>query len=146
MAYLNRCLLSGLIALTAAHAGAQVPPSPSAQPTCEQPELAQRLAASAAGFLRAVRVGDELPWPRAEQPPGQNLIVQSSEPDPLVHDGFTYHLAADRRTGEVWIIRTGGYAGVREYYGPAGRLAVSGVCPVPVPPGYLQTTPGAGAL
>lgn len=143
---LNRFLLAGLASLAAAHAGAQVAPSSSAQPTCEQRALAQALADSAPGYRRAVQAGDELPWPRAERPPAGDLVVQWTEPDPLVHDGFTYHLAAVAGSGEVWLIRTGGYAGVREYYGPVGRVALSGVCPVPAPAGDLAATPGAGAL
>ncbi|MBG6080604.1 hypothetical protein IWX58_002291 [Rubrivivax gelatinosus] len=143
MAYMHRLLLAGLASLAAAHAGAQVQPSSAAQPSCEQRELAQRLAASAAGYLRAVQAGDELPWPLAERPPAGDLVVQSSEPDPLVHDGFTYHVAADHRTGEVWVIRTGGYAGVREFYGPVGRLAVSGVCAVSTPAANVAAKPGA---
>jgi hypothetical protein len=142
----NRFLLACLASLAAAHAGAQVAPPSSAQATCEQRALAQALADSAPGYRRAVRAGDDLPWPRAERPPAGDLVVQWTEPDPLVHDGFSYHLAAASGTGEVWIIRTGGYAGVREFYGPVGRVAVSGVCPVPVPAADVAATPGTGTL
>lgn len=142
----NRFLLACLASLAAAHAGAQVAPSSSAQATCEQRAFAQALADSAPGYRRAVQAGDELPWPRAERPPTGDLVAQSSEPDPLVHDGFTYHVAANSRTGEVWVVRTGGYAGVREFYGPVGRVAVSGVCPVPATAGKLAATPEAERL
>lgn len=68
--------------------------------------------------------GFDKPLPKSE-PQDKN---KSSNPDivvlslwrnqPIVHDGFQHSAWINRKTKQAWIIRTGGFVGVREWYGP----------------------------
>ncbi len=46
-------------------------------------------------------------------------MIPLSGPEDLVYDGFWYFLWIDRATDNVWLMKTGGFTGATEWYGPA---------------------------
>ncbi len=75
--------------------------------------LAKRYGISFSGFLT--------PIPAAKRPAfshdGRLLHLQVDSPA-FVSDGFRHKVVFDSATRKAWILRTGGFAGVREWYGP----------------------------
>ena len=45
--------------------------------------------------------------------------------EPYVADGFRHTAVMDTRTKKVWILRTGGFVGVYEWYGPVDAIDAS---------------------
>ena len=65
--------------------------------------------------------GFTTPIPAAEPPDVTNddAFVRLPIPQPVsVNDGFRHTAVIDRRTKKAWILRTGGFIGVVEWYGP----------------------------
>jgi hypothetical protein len=60
------------------------------------------------------------------------LVVLWGKTDPLVHDQLRHSIAAHRRTGDVYVISSGGYGGVWDVFGPFGQIAERPIC-APVP-------------
>ena len=83
--------------------------------------LVKRYGISFGGFMK--------PIPAVSGPAfsanGRLVRVKLAYP-PLVSDGFRHTLVFDTATRKAWILRTGGFVGVREWYGPVdageGRL------------------------
>lgn len=48
---------------------------------------------------------------------GRLLHLQIVTPE-LVNDGFRHKILFDSATRKAWILRTGGFVGVRQWYGP----------------------------
>jgi hypothetical protein len=73
--------------------------------------LVKRYGISFSGFAR--------PIPAVKGPgaldAGRLLAVSYPE---IVSDGFRHAILFNARTRKAWILRTGGFAGVREWYGP----------------------------
>jgi hypothetical protein len=87
--------------------------------------------------------GFDKPLPKSE-PQDRNGIPDSNvvmlplwRDQPVVHDGFQHSAWINRKTKQAWIVRTGGFAGVREWYGPVvvENLDFSGceIGPAPIP-------------
>jgi len=81
--------------------------------------LAKRYGISFGGFMTPIpavampafsKTGDLL-----------HLPIASAE---LVSDGFRHKVVYDTATGKAWILRTGGFVGVREWYGPVDAADV----------------------
>ena len=95
--------VTAFLALLSAHASA-CPLSKS---------LADRYGITFSGFATAI--------PAAAAPdtahggPFVRVVVPA---DPYVADGFRHTAVMDTRTKKVWILRTGGFVGVYEWYGP----------------------------
>lgn len=86
--------------------------------------LAKRYGISFSGF--------DTPIPAAAQEPagsGGSRLVRLPLPSAyLVSDGFQHTVVLDTAAKKAWILRTGGFAGVREWYGPvdAGDATLEG--------------------
>lgn len=59
---------------------------------------------------------DALPEFRAE-------VIFLGRPDPVMSDAFHHLLLVDREGGRVYIAETGGFAGVKRWYGPLDPAA-----------------------
>lgn len=69
--------------------------------------------------------------------PADIVILPLWRDQPLVPDGFKHTAWINKKTRQAWILRTGGFAGVREWYGPVAveNVDFTGCAtePVPVP-------------
>ncbi|OON61156.1 hypothetical protein B0920_19750 [Massilia sp. KIM] len=75
--------------------------------------LSKRYGISALGFTTAI--------PAAEEPvpaDGRHFVRIRLKPAPWISDAFQHTVLADPVSRKAWILRTGGLAGVREWYGP----------------------------
>lgn len=81
--------------------------------------LTQRYGVSFSGF--------EHPIPEAAAPVLDRVAsVRVAFPDnAAVADGFRHAVVLDVSTGKAWILRTGGFIGVRQWYGPVEVPAMS---------------------
>ena len=82
--------------------------------TCPEVELlAKRYGITFSGFIT--------PIPAVTLPDvskqGRLLHLRIVSPD-LVSDGFRHKILFDSATRKAWALRTGGFAGVRQWYGP----------------------------
>lgn len=48
-------------------------------------------------------------------------LISLHGPEDMVADGFRYQLRIDRASGTAWLVKTGGFAGVEQWFGP-GQL------------------------
>jgi hypothetical protein len=46
-------------------------------------------------------------------------LINLHGPEDLAADGFRYQLRIDRESGDVWLVKTGGIAGVEAWFGPS---------------------------
>ena len=82
--------------------------------------LASRYGISFSGFSTAVResaapdTAHGGPFVRVRLPDASN-----------VSDGFHHTIVMDRSTKKVWILRTGGFVGVYQWYGPVDAVNAS---------------------
>jgi hypothetical protein len=68
--------------------------------------------------------GFERPIPRAQAaPPLDDLIAVVLPDNSRVSDGFEHTAYIDPATKRAWILRTGGFIGVTEWYGPVDASA-----------------------
>jgi len=94
--------------------------------------LVKRYGISFSGFLE--------PIPAVAHPAlskdGAIVRLKVRYPD-FVSDGFRHTVVYDTGTGKAWILRTGGFVGVREWYGPVdvggAKLEQCGSEPEPAP-------------
>lgn len=85
--------------------------------------LADRYGISFSGFTRAI------PAAAAPDTSHDGPFVRVALPDDShVADGFRHTAVVDTRTHKAWILRTGGFIGVYEWYGPidAGAASLDG--------------------
>lgn len=75
--------------------------------------VAKRYGISAFGFKTPIPAADE---PRAGDDRG--LVQVRLKDAPWISDGFRHTVVADPASGKAWILRTGGLAGVHQWYGP----------------------------
>lgn len=90
-----------------------LPAQAQAQACPELDALARRIGITFAGFTR--------PIPVATGPDGSGTgrMLQLRLPAPsFVSDGFRHKVLFNTASRKLWILRTGGLAGVREWYGP----------------------------
>lgn len=82
--------------------------------------LADRYGITFSGFATAI--------PAAAAPdtehggPFVRVVIADA---PYVADGFRHTAVMDTRTKKVWILRTGGFVGVYEWYGPVDAIDAS---------------------
>lgn len=94
--------------------------------------LARRYGITYAGFLA--------PIPAVARPAlskdGKVVRLPLRYPD-FVSDGFRHTVVFDAGTRKAWILRTGGFVGVREWYGPVdagdAKLEHCKIAPQPAP-------------
>lgn len=87
--------------------------APPAARGCPATWLARHYGITFSGFTT--------PIPAAKPPDVTNdgAFVRLSIPQPVsVNDGFRHTALIDKRTKKAWILRTGGFIGVHEWYGP----------------------------
>jgi hypothetical protein len=97
--------------------------------------LTQRYGISFSGF--------DKPIPAVQGPavPGEGRLARLPVASPeIVSDGFRHTVLFDPATKKAWILRTGGFAGVHEWYGPvdAGSMALEDCRSEPVLPRMRQ--------
>jgi hypothetical protein len=108
-------------------------------------KLAERYGISFSGF--------DTPIPSARAPAGANgggFVRMPIRESMLVSDGFRHTAVLHPATKQAWILRTGGFAGVYEWYGPVdvGDMPLDGCQPVSPPggaSGARREVPGAPA-
>ena len=90
-------------------------------PACPLSEsLTLRYGISFAGFSTA------LPESAAPDTAHGGPFIRVRMPDASnVADGFRHTIVMDRSTKKVWILRTGGFAGVYQWYGPVDAVDAS---------------------
>ena len=82
--------------------------------------LVEYYGISFAGFARSI------PTASAPATSGEGALVRIAHPHHhLVSDGFRHTLFLDSKNNKVWILRTGGLAGVHEWYGPVDAIDTS---------------------
>ena len=92
-------------------------------------DLATAIVSHVAGTSLVVS-SDALPSKtKNDIPKGQYEII-NLRPPVAMSDGFTHTFYIDPITGEYWVLKTGGFAGVQELYGP-GKLEKAGEQAVP---------------
>lgn len=96
---------------------------------CDVSPVLERLKANRKAYLDALREQASLQGPIEAPPSSSNLIVLPALQNPLVHDELLYHVAADRNTGAVYVIRSGGYAGMWVVMGPVAVISERPLCP-----------------
>lgn len=82
--------------------------------------LAERYGITFSGFATAI--------PAAAAPDtahGGPFVRVVIPEEPYVADGFRHTAVMDTRTKKVWILRTGGFVGVYEWYGPVDAIDAS---------------------
>lgn len=98
-------------------------------PACPMAQsLADRYGISFSGFTKAI--------PAAAAPDTSHdgpFVCVALPDDSHVADGFHHTAVVDTRTHKAWILRTGGFVGVHEWYGPvdAGDASLDGCGPEP---------------
>jgi hypothetical protein len=81
--------------------------------------LTQRYGVSFSGFTQPISKAKE---PFLDPAASVRIVF----PDAThVADGFRHTVVLDVASGKAWILRTGGFAGVREWYGPIDAPAMS---------------------
>ena len=115
-------LISAAIAVLLLPASASADPSPvpsAGQATAHAPacppasRLAERYGISFSGFTRSI--------PAANGPDTSvagSLVKVAISDAALVNDGFHHSAVINTVTKQAWILRTGGFIGVHEWYGP----------------------------
>jgi hypothetical protein len=90
-------------------------------PACPLSEsLMTRYGISFSGF------GTAIPASAAPDTTRGGPFVRVRMPDASnVADGFNHTIVMDRSTKKVWILRTGGFVGVYEWYGPVDAVDAS---------------------
>jgi hypothetical protein len=88
--------------------------------------LAERYGISFSGFGKAIR---ETSAPDTAH--GGPFVRVRIPDDNHVADGFRHTVVLDRSTKRAWILRTGGFVGVYQWYGPVDAVDASLVnCPL----------------
>ena len=82
--------------------------------------LVERYGISFSGFTKAIPAG-----PAPDTSHGGPYARVAIPDDSKVADGFRHTVVVDTRTKKAWILRTGGFVGVYEWYGPVDAGAVS---------------------
>jgi hypothetical protein len=78
--------------------------------------LAERYGISFSGFKTAIPVS------RPRDTAADGPFVEIRIPEPMfVSDGFHHVALVSRKTQKAWILRTGGFISVYEWYGPSTR-------------------------
>ena len=96
-------------------------------------DLATAIVHHVAGTSLVV-ISDALPpITKNEIPKGKYEII-NLWPPVAMSDGFTHTFYIDQLTGEYWVLKTGGFAGIQELYGPGilenvGEQSVPGYPP-----------------
>jgi hypothetical protein len=85
--------------------------------------LVERYGISFSGFTKAIPAG-AAPDTSHGGPFARIIIPDDSK----VADGFRHAVVVDTKTKKAWILRTGGFVGVYEWYGPvdAGAASIEG--------------------
>ena len=85
--------------------------------------LVERYGISFSGFTKAIPAG-----PAPDTSHGGPYTRVAIPDDSKVADGFRHTVVVDTRTKKAWILRTGGFVGVYEWYGPvdAGAASIEG--------------------
>lgn len=85
--------------------------------------LVERYGISFSGFTKAIPAG-----PAPDTSHGGPYARVAIPDDSKVADGFRHTVVVDTRTKKAWILRTGGFVGVYEWYGPvdAGAASIEG--------------------
>lgn len=99
---------------------------------CDASPVSKRLRDDRALFLGALRDQPALRKPLETPPPGSLVIVMAPK-NPLVDDEVLHHVAANANTGEVYVVRAGGFAGSWEVMGPVAQIAERPICPPSAP-------------
>lgn len=102
------------VALSTALAVAHAPACPLAQ------SLVERYGISFSGFTTPIPVA-----PAPDTSHGGPFARVVLPDDSHVADGFRHTVLVDTRTRKAWILRTGGFVGVHEWYGPVDAGAAS---------------------
>jgi len=94
-------------------------------------------ACTAADALKArygiTYAGFEVPIPPASEPAGADkLLTVELEDTTKVFDGFHHTAYVDQSSKKAWILSTGGFAGVRQWFGPVDVQDISFVGCEPV--------------
>jgi hypothetical protein len=109
---------------------------------CDYSAIRNKLSEGRQSFIKAIHERPEYQAPLADPPASSTLVLLQARPNPLVHDAFIYHVAAGKDTGDVYVIQSGGYAGVWHVYGPVANIPERPLCPQ-LPPAS-SASPDAG--
>jgi hypothetical protein len=83
-------------------------------PMCQMTQsLVDRYGISFSGFMKAIPAS-----PAPDTAHGGPFARIAIPDDSKVADGFRHTVVVDTRTKKAWILRTGGFVGVVEWYGP----------------------------
>lgn len=87
-------------------------------------------ACTAADALKArygiTYAGFEVPIAPATEPAGANkLLTVDLDDTTLVYDGFQHTAYVDQSSKKAWILSTGGFASVRQWFGPVDVQDIS---------------------
>ena len=107
---MKKLVLAALMGLLSAHA----PACPLSQ------SLAERYGISFSGFRTAIPESKG-PGTGSGGPFVRVLVPDASK----VSDGFHHTIVMDRTTKKAWILRTGGFVGVYQWYGPVDVINAS---------------------
>jgi hypothetical protein len=97
--------------------------TPQAPPCTMTQTLVERYGISFSGFTKAIPAS-----PAPDTAHGGPFARIAIPDDSKVADGFRHTVLVDTRTKKAWILRTGGFIGVYEWYGPvdAGAASIEG--------------------
>jgi hypothetical protein len=97
--------------------------TPQAPPCAMTQSLVERYGISFSGFTKAIPAS-----PTPDTSHGGPFARIAIPDDSKVADGFRHTVLVDTRTKKAWILRTGGFVGVYEWYGPvdAGAASIEG--------------------
>jgi hypothetical protein len=109
---------------------------------CDSSPVSKRLRDDRALFLGALRDQSVLRMPPEAPPARGSLVIVMADRNRLVHDEVLYHVAANPNTGEVYLIRAGGFAGSWELMGPVAQISERASCPPSAP--ASQTSESGG--
>lgn len=109
---------------------------------CDYSAIHKKLSEGRRSFIQAFQRRPENQEPLDQPPASSTLVILRSLPNPLVHDAFVYHVAAGKDTGDVFVIESGGFAGVWHVYGPVANIPERPLCPAP--PAASPDTSDAG--
>ena len=80
-------------------------------------DLATAIVSHVAGASLVVNSNALPPKTKNDIPKGKYEII-NLRPPVAMSDGFTHTFYIDPLSGEYWVLKTGGFAGVQELYGP----------------------------
>lgn len=100
--------------------------------------LVSRYGITFAGFAKPIAASAE-----PDIPKDASFVRARIHDRAMVNDGFQHTVLLDVKGRRAWILRTGGFAPVRQWYGPVdvGGVSAAGCADAPSPPAHLNIVP-----